>query len=101
MVMTQLLVSATSFTCVTTGVPQLSVVVPPRKSGGGTLAKHCAVTLGGQLAIGAVVSRTVIVWVQLRVLLAQSAAVQVRVMRLTLGQVSVTSLSLKLSTGTG
>src|SRR5439155_1403714 len=62
---------------------------------------HWTVASGGQLITGAVVSTTLIVWLQELLLPAQSVAVQVRVMTLVLGQLPATVLSLCVITGAG
>jgi hypothetical protein len=77
-VITQLLVCATSLTCVTIGGPQLSVAVPPPKFGAGRLAMHSTVAAGGQITNGGVVSRRVMVWTQVATLVHWSVALHVR-----------------------
>src|SRR6266581_3015628 len=59
------------------------------------LAGHSSTELGGQVIVGGVVSRTVMVWTQLAVLPQASVAVQVRAMSLVAPQLLVTE-SLKL-----
>jgi hypothetical protein len=53
-----------SFTKVITGVPQLSVAVTAVISGDGTSVIQATVILTGQLICGAMLSFTVIVWLQ-------------------------------------
>jgi len=61
---------------------QLSLVVTALGSGDGTRLRHCTLVLAGQVMLGAMVSLTVMVWVQLALLPAVSLAVQVRVITL-------------------
>ena len=68
----------TSLTWVTTGeASQLSLTEPPAKFATGTSASHWTVVFPGQTKVGAVVSMTVTVKVQVTELLARSAAVMV------------------------
>ena len=57
----QVMLLVTSPAQETVTLTQLSVAVPPAKSGGGTCEAHGTVTLGGQVMVGAVVSLTVTV----------------------------------------
>src|SRR5439155_10455633 len=62
------------------------------------LAGHSSTRLGGQVIVGGVVSRTVMVWTQLAVLPQASVADQVRAMTLVAPQLLVTeSLKLRLT----
>jgi hypothetical protein len=53
---------------VTTGVPQLSVAVTVLMSAAGTSVMQATVTPAGQVMMGAMLSFTVIVWLQVAVL---------------------------------
>jgi len=64
----------TSVTKVTTGVPQLSEAITWVISGAGTSVMQATVILFGQVIEGAMLSLTVIVWVQVVVLPQESAA---------------------------
>src|SRR5438046_10579702 len=91
---------ATSLTCITTGAgSQKSIAVTAAGFGGGTSASHCTTTFDGQFTTGALVSCTVRVWVQLALLPARSAAVQVQVITLLHEEVVLLSVQVKL-TGT-
>ncbi len=64
----------TSFTQVTTGVPQLSVAVMSVISGAGTSLIQATVTGAGQMITGAMLSFTVMICVHVDVLPQLSAA---------------------------
>jgi hypothetical protein len=64
----------TSLTQVTTGVPQLSEAITNVMSGAGTSVTQATVTFAGQVIAGAMLSLTVMVWVQVVVLPQESCA---------------------------
>jgi hypothetical protein len=70
----QLVPLDTSLTQVTTTDPQLSLATTRLMSGVGTLVAHSTVTAAGQVINGAMLSLTVMVWVQVVVLPQESAA---------------------------
>ena len=84
---------------VRTGVEQLSEVVAVPVFAGNVLAVHWIVTLAGHVSMGAVLSLTVIVCVQVAVLLHPSVACQVLVIVRSWGQVPATVTSLYVTTG--
>src|SRR5436309_1080361 len=72
----QLLVLITSLTQLTVTVPaQLSLAVTRLVLGAGTSAAHCTFTGAGQVIVGAVVSLTEMVWVQVALLVEASLTV--------------------------
>ena len=78
----------TSLTCVIAAVPeQLSVAVTRAILGTGTRLAHCTVILVGQVIIGGVSSRTVMIWLQVAELPHKSVALYVRVSVYRLGHV--------------
>jgi hypothetical protein len=72
---------------------QLSVARAVPVAPGAVEALQPIVRLAGQLMVGAVLSRTVIVWAQVLVLPQRSAAIQVRLMTLVVGQLPAASVS--------
>src|SRR5437870_12848833 len=84
-----LLPSASLYRSVTDPQPSWAMATPVKLVL--VLAGHSSTRLGGQLIVGGVVSRTVVVWTQLRLLPHWSVAVQVRAMTLVPPQRLVTA----------
>lgn len=95
----QLTLLVTSLTKVNVTVPvQLSVALTPAVVCAGMLLAHTTVTGFGQVMLGATLSNTVIVWLQVAVLLHKSVARNVRVTVYLLMQLTLLVTSLTNST---